>query len=165
MTKYSGPSDIYKELVEDADDNWLYGLVAFAVIEEQKVEWIKHHTVNTGHPPTAAEVQDWYEDLPAGALLRAKGTAEGALKTYSEEVVSQLDETVRQETIEGVIVGEIRQGRKFWPQLGLNIVGGMASSILFGALLFMIAFLVLNDRSPIEFGAKFNSGDGQEVKK
>ena len=35
MAKYSGSEDIYRELVDDSEENWLYGLVAFAIIEEQ----------------------------------------------------------------------------------------------------------------------------------
>ena len=48
MTLFSGPVDIYEELVEKQpdDEEWLLGLVAFAVIEEQKIEWIKHQTEN-----------------------------------------------------------------------------------------------------------------------
>ncbi|MGB3212280.1 MAG: hypothetical protein WBB19_16380 [Desulforhopalus sp.] len=44
MEQYLGPEDIYKKLVEDQPENeeWLLGLVAFAVVEEQKIEWIKH---------------------------------------------------------------------------------------------------------------------------
>lgn len=43
MAKYSGSPDIYRELVEDSKENWLYGLVAFAVVEEQRIEWMKHY--------------------------------------------------------------------------------------------------------------------------
>lgn len=32
MDKFSGPEDTYKELVEDSDENCLYGLVAFAMV-------------------------------------------------------------------------------------------------------------------------------------
>lgn len=48
MPKYSGSADIYRELVEDSKENWLYGLVAFAIVEEQRIEWMKHHEVQNG---------------------------------------------------------------------------------------------------------------------
>ena len=78
MDKYSGPEDIYKEVVEDVpeDEEWLLGLVAFAVVEEQKIEWIKHQTDNNGGSPSNEDIQAWYEQLPSGVLLRAKDTAE-----------------------------------------------------------------------------------------
>jgi len=40
MGEYTSPVDIYKELVEDVPDNeeWLLGLVAFGVVEEQIIE-------------------------------------------------------------------------------------------------------------------------------
>lgn len=34
MKKYRGSEDTYRELVEESDQNWLLGLVAFAVIGE-----------------------------------------------------------------------------------------------------------------------------------
>lgn len=42
MSKYSGPEEIYKKLVEESKEDWLYGLVVFAVIEEQQIEWMRH---------------------------------------------------------------------------------------------------------------------------
>lgn len=38
MTRYSGSQDIYSELVEKSELNWLLGLVAFAIVEEQRIE-------------------------------------------------------------------------------------------------------------------------------
>src|SRR5688572_5598906 len=71
VPKYSGADDIYRELVEESDDNWLLGLVAFAVFEEQRIEWAKHRLETRGHAPTAAEVSAWYESQPPSALTRA----------------------------------------------------------------------------------------------
>ena len=51
MEKFSGPEDLYNELVENSDDHWLLGLVAFAVIEEQKIEWMKHQRANNNATP------------------------------------------------------------------------------------------------------------------
>ena len=51
--KYAGCEDIYDELVGNESTSWLLGLVAFAVVEEQKIEWIKHWTKNNGGPPIA----------------------------------------------------------------------------------------------------------------
>jgi len=30
--KFSGPEEIYKELVEESEESWLHGLMAFAVL-------------------------------------------------------------------------------------------------------------------------------------
>lgn len=73
MPKYNGPEDIYKELVEESDENWLYGLVAFAVIEEQRIEWMKHLQQNAGQAATPEQISEWYQQQPPNCLLRAKG--------------------------------------------------------------------------------------------
>lgn len=147
---YHGAEDIYKELVEESDQSWLLGLVAFAIIEEQRIEWMRHHEKSNGTLPDSTLVQNWYEQQPPGVLLRAKGTAENALQVYSEEVSSVLDAEYRKEIEAGIIVGEIRALNRFWPQFGVNVAGGFASTILFAALLVLMAIFVFNDTSPVQ---------------
>lgn len=149
MTKYAGAQDTYRELVEESNESWLLGLVAFAVIEEQRVEWMRHYEKSNGALPNSDQVQGWYEQQPPGALLRAKGTAENALLAYSEEVSAELDAEYRKEIENSIVVGEIRELKKFWPQFGVNVAGGFASALLFAAILTLIAFLVFNDTSPV----------------
>jgi hypothetical protein len=154
MGKFSGPEDLYNELVENSNDHWLLGLVAFAVIEEQKIEWMKHQRANNDAAPSYEEVQNWYEQQPEGVLLRAKDTAEARLKDYSNDIVELVLEEQRKEIEESIIVNEIRETKKFWPQFGVNLAGGFASALLFAALLVIVAFFVLNDTSPVQIGAE-----------
>ncbi len=157
MTEYSGPEDIYKELVEDSSDNWLYGLVAFAVIEEQKIEWMRHCEKNTGDLPSAAEINDWYKQQSRNVLLRAKGTAENALQVYSSEVVDLALEEKRKEIEEGIIVREIRESRKFLRQFRVNFSGGFASTFVFTTLIIIFAFFALNDTSGTQLAAQLKN--------
>ena len=90
-------------------------------------------------------------------LLRAKGTAENALQNYSSEVIDIALEDKQREIDESIIVGEIRELRKFWPQFGINLAGGFVASILFAALLSIAAFLVLSDASPAQIGKQLRN--------
>lgn len=150
MKKYCGAEDIYRELVEESEQSWLLGLVAFAVVEEQRIEWMRHHEKLHGSLPSPAEVQSWYQQQPASVLLRAKGTAENALQVYSEEVSAVIDGDYRREIEQDIIVGEIRDLKRFWPQFGVNLAGGFVSALLFALFLIIFAFFVLNDTSPVE---------------
>ena len=150
MKKYCGAEDVYRELVDESDQSWLLGLVAFAVVEEQRIEWMRHHEKLNGSLPSSSEVQGWYEQQPASVLLRAKGTAESTLQLYSQEVAAAMDGDYRKEIEQGIILGEIRGMKRFWPQFGVNLAGGFVSAILFAAFLTLIAFFVLNDTSPVE---------------
>jgi hypothetical protein len=146
---YSGAEDIYKELVEESNESWLLGLLAFAVVEEQRIEWMRHHEKHTGSLPDAARITQWYQQQPPSVLLRAKGEAENALQVYVEDVSSVLDAEYKKEVESGIVVGEIRALNQFWPQFGLNVAGGFASTILFAALLVLMAIFVFNDTSPV----------------
>jgi hypothetical protein len=150
MKKFCGAEDIYRDLVEESDQSWILGLVAFAIVEEQRIEWMRHHEKLTGAIPSALEVQRWYEQQPESVLLRAKGTAENALQVYSEEVSAIMEGEYRKEIEDGIVVGEIRSMNRFWPQFGVNLAGGFASALLFAAVLTVFAVLVLNDTSPVE---------------
>ena len=154
MARFNGPEDIYAELVDKRPENeaWLLGLVAFAVVEEQRVEWVKHHAENNGGPPTDGDIKNWYLQLPSGALLRARDTAEARLTDYAKAAIETYMADFQKETEEGIIVGEIREIKKFWPQFGVNLAGGFVSALLFAALLTLVAFFVLNDTSPVEIG-------------
>lgn len=154
MTKYTGAQDVYRDLVDDSKESWLLGLVAFAVFEEQRIEWMRHYEQSHGTLPSAEQVQSWYEQQPPGALLRAKGTAENALLAYSSEVSAELDAEYRKEIENGIVVGEIRELKQFWPQFGVNVAAGMASTLLFSAILTVVAFLVFNDTSPVDMVKK-----------
>ena len=76
--------------------------------------------------------------------------AEGALQAYSEEVNELLIEDQRREIEQGIVVGEIKDLKRFWPQFGVNLAGGLVSALLFAALLLLVTFFVLSDTSPVE---------------
>jgi len=154
MDKLSGPEEVYDELVENSEENWLLGLVAFAVIEEQRIEWMKHQTANNGNCPDPNDIRHWYEQQPKGVLLRAKDTAEARLKDYSSEIVELVLEEHRKEIEESIIVREIQETKKFWPQFGVNLAGGFVSALLFAVLLTIVAFFVIYDTSPAQIGAE-----------
>lgn len=157
MPPYSGSEEIYRELVEESEESWLYGLTAFAIIEEQRIEWMRHFERNHGKLPEPDQVRDWYEQQPPTVLLRAKGMAESALQTYSEEVNELLIEEQRREVEQGIVVGEIKDLKRFWPQFGVNVAGGFASALLFAALLVLLTFSVLSDTSPVEIAKQLRS--------
>lgn len=154
---YQGPHDIYDELVGDKNTSWLLGLVAFAVVEEQKIEWIKHYSSINGCSPSSDLVQNWYVQLPPGALLRAKGTAENALLIYSSEVVEEVLEQTRKEIETSVIANEIRDLKRFWPQFGVNLAGGFISSLLFALVLVALALILFNSPSPTDIAQRIHS--------
>ena len=167
MAEYTGSADIYKELVEDSNENWLYGLVAFAIVEEQRIEWMRHFEQCNGTSPDDNDIRNWYKQQPASVILRAKGTAENALQVYSAEVVDVALDEKRREIEESIVVNEIRESRRFWPQFGVNFIGGFASAVVFGALLILIAFFVFEDVSTTQIGVKLRNnieeiGNGQD---
>ena len=142
--------DVYRQLVEESEEDWIYGLVAFAIIEEQCIEWMQHFKEHHGdQAPSAEDIQNWYEQQPERILFRAKGEAEQALAAYSAEAVDQAIEDKREEIFETTVISEIRLTRRFWPQFGVNLAAGFASAVLFAAVLIVVALFVVADISPV----------------
>nr|VFJ94387.1 MAG: hypothetical protein BECKH772A_GA0070896_1007114 [Candidatus Kentron sp. H]VFJ95268.1 MAG: hypothetical protein BECKH772B_GA0070898_1007414 [Candidatus Kentron sp. H]VFK01671.1 MAG: hypothetical protein BECKH772C_GA0070978_1007014 [Candidatus Kentron sp. H] len=162
-TKFSTSDDIYRELVQESEESWLYGLVAFAIIEERRIDWVRHYEVTNGRSPNSDETRSWYEQQPESELLRAKGEAENALREYSDEVVQSDIEEYGEKIKENIVVSEIRKLGRFWPQFGVNLAGGVTSAVLFAALLLILAFLVLNDISPVQIGVQIGENPKGEI--
>jgi hypothetical protein len=157
MNKYSNSEDIYDDLVENSEEDWLYGLVSFAIIEEQRIEWAKHFTTHNKRPPNQEETQSWYNQQPSSVLLRAKGTAETALQAFTTEALDLIIESQTKEIEQGIIVKEIKSLNRFWPQFGVNVAGGLAAAAIFAALLIILAVFVLNDASPASIGDQLSN--------
>lgn len=162
MAVISGSEHVYRTLVEESDESWLYGLLAFAIIEEKRIEWMLHFQANNGDLPDAETIRNWYEQQPEGELLRAKAEAESALRAYADEVWDEFKEEVQREVTDSTIVSEIRLARRFWPQFGVSVAGGMASAFAFAAILAVLAFIVWQNPSPIDMGRDIMNGNAQE---
>ncbi len=165
MSKYSSSEDIYKKLVDESEEDWLYNLVAFAIIEEKRIEWMRHSKENNGDVPDAETIIHWYEQQPDSVLTTAKGEAEAALKNFSNDVVEEVLSEERAEIKDGIIVKEIQMLRRIWPQVGINMLGGFISALVFSAFLVFITVFVLNDTSPVELGNKIKTQIEERKKK
>ena len=127
-------------------------MVAFAVIEERRIEWMQHFEEQNGKVPTADEIQDWYEQQPDGTLQRATGDAENILQAYAQELEEEIIESERRVIENEVIVSEIRSLRRPWANFGINVAAGLLSALLFAAVLTILAFIVFADSSPVDLG-------------
>lgn len=158
MPHYNGPRQVYDELVEKSDVSWLLGLLACAVVEEQRIEWEKHFAQRERRELSDEEVRGWYRELPAAQLLRARGDAENALRVYAAQVWDEFRERERDSVRDGVIVEEIRLSRRFWPQFGIGIASGIVSSLVFALMLLALLTIVQKDPSPIGIGRSLMRG-------
>lgn len=148
MPQITDSRDVYRQLVEESDEDWLYGLLAFAIIEEQRMEWMRHDEAATGAAPTLQEIENWYKQQPAEALIRAKDSAAAILMTAFSESAGEALEDAKREILEDAIITEVRLNRRFWPQFGVSVTGGIASAFVFAALLAILALVVWTDPSP-----------------
>jgi len=79
MDTLSGSEDAYKALVDSAAEGRLLGLLDHAVLEKERIEWMRHVETRSGCLPTSEQICNWYEQQPVSALNRARSNAEGVL--------------------------------------------------------------------------------------
>lgn len=149
MAQIATSEDAYRHFVEQESNDWLFGLICFAILEEQRIERQRHFTLLEGRNPDADEITRWYEQQPNGVLLRAREIAENVLRHYASDVVRTALADERQAIADGVIVGEIRMTHRFWPQFGIGVAAGLVSALVFAALLTVLAIVVFADASPM----------------
>jgi len=87
MNSLTGSEDAYSTLVERGEEGWIHGLVAFAIFEEQRIEWMRHIQSRSGCLPNTEQIREWYEQQPVSALIRARATAKDMLSEHVQAIL------------------------------------------------------------------------------
>ncbi len=149
MERLTGSEDVYRRLVGSTEEHWLHGLVSFALIEERRIEWMRHRENHDGAPPDAAEIRRWYEQQTENDLTRAETQAEAALTTYADDILKDILKAETQKAIDRSILGEIERAGHWWRQLKINTVAGVAAALIFALVLVGVTTIVFTDPSPV----------------
>lgn len=145
----SSSFDVFDQLVNRGKDyDWILGLVAFAVFEERRIDWMKHFETQNGEPPTDDQVRHWYEQQTDGDLLRAEGEAENALRGFGARVTNVVFEEERISIENDVIVSEVRSLNKPWAAFGIGMAANLLSAFVFAAALVLLVIYAKSDTAP-----------------
>lgn len=92
MNSLTGSEDTYSTLVERGKEGWIHGLVAFAIFEEQRIDWMRHIESRSGCVPDSDQIREWYEQQPISALIRARQTAKVMLSKHVQATLKMPDD-------------------------------------------------------------------------
>jgi len=148
IIKFSGPEDVYCAAVDAAGSVWVKSLLAFALVEQQRLEWAHHRLATTGQRAGPLDLVRWYEEQPPSVITRALDGAQAALDDYSTHSMDVFDDAYRRQVADDVVVGEIRKLSRLAPQVGISVLGGLIGSVTFTAFLIVFSWFVLNEPSP-----------------
>ncbi len=110
---------------DEADSEYLPGLVAYALYKSKKQEWAMELRRRRGRAPTAEEVDNYTTTWTAGQITATRGQAQQALIEYAEQVVAEARPTILQEALRG----------GFWKGVGASVV----AAIIYTAILIVLA--------------------------
>lgn len=160
MKPLSNSRDVYKLILEELDDESVYGLLAFSLIEQQRFEWMERVEETTEAIPTDDEIRNWYSQQPERVIIKAKEDAQNKLANlffefYNIEMQEDLQNYRDSMVIEEVnkINVKIETWGKFWPQflpnVGLSVINFFVFTIL-TIISIIVVHQLNNDLSLIE---------------
>jgi len=138
MKPLSNSNDVYNQLVEISDADWVSGLLAFSIVEEQRIDWMEHQKEATGSLPSDEDIRKWYSQQPEGVLIKAKEEAENALDDLFEEVFNTALQQERDNIRNSHVIAEINRLGSFRTLFWRNIVITVISFFVFTGLSILI---------------------------
>lgn len=122
MEPLSNSNDVYNHLVENSKADWVSNLLAFSIVEEQRIEWMKHQKNSSGSLPTEEEIRKWYTQQPEGVLIKAKAEAANALDNFYREALDTALDRERDEIRNSLVITQINKLGNFWTRFWQNIL-------------------------------------------
>ena len=164
MPQIHDSKDVHRILIEEADHAWLLGLVAFALFEDRRFDWMKHFQEYNQRQPNSDEIKSWYQQQSQRVIEDVIADAETALSNYGDDILQETVDDIKKETERGVIVSEIRNLKNGWADFGLNVAGGVAGAFLFAALLVILVAIIYYDPSPVKMMQDYMNPPNTESK-
>ena len=113
--------DVHKMLVTDAEHSWTLGLMAYAIVEDQKHEWISHITMLNDREPTHTEIEEWFRQRTPESFHRALADAENTLQLVADDALKEIIEIERREVLEQAVIQSIESHSGGWRQFGKGL--------------------------------------------
>ncbi|MDA0231379.1 MAG: hypothetical protein O3B21_14490 [Proteobacteria bacterium] len=82
--------DTHRQLVTEPVYSWTLGLMAYAIVEDQKYEWIAHLKKTEDREPTPAEIENWFRSRTPESFTRAVADAEHALQLVADDALARI---------------------------------------------------------------------------
>lgn len=157
--------DVHRIFIENPENSWTLGLMAFAIFEDRRFDWMQHFEENEKRPPTPQEIEFWYTQQPDRTLIETLSDAENALAIFAEDTVKEIKNEMKRDAEKEALFIAISSLNKPWKEFGISLISGVISSCIFTAILILFAIFVLADPSPLAWvrGALQSSNHQENV--
>ncbi len=150
LDEIKSSQDVHKMLVTGAEHSWTLGLMAYAIVEDQKHEWISHVSTLKHREPTHPEIEEWFLQRTPESFHRAIADAENTLQLVADDALKEIIEIERREVLEQAVIQSIERHSGGWRQFGIGVAAGLVSALLFAVLIIIVAVIVLDNRSLVD---------------
>jgi len=135
--KFTDADEVFDELVNQADTKRLLGLVAYALVEDRRIDSKKHQHQTTGK---IEDSEAWYSRLSEAELQRVKTEARIELQDYFFDGINEWDADREQEIKDSLLyiqIQEIKDSTTFIKSLAASFW----ATVLFSGLVFILILL------------------------
>jgi hypothetical protein len=115
-------SPMFDKLAGNPDS--LDGLVAYALYKKAKREWV------IARRPSRPEIDAHHTTVTDSMPEMYRNEARGRMAAYAQGAIAEVANALRQEGAESEIVETVRKQQSFVRNLGVNLLGSLAFSIL-----------------------------------
>ena len=130
----SNDREVFDKLTGDGATAGAEDFITYALFAHERREWVTHHTVTHGRPPTASEVETWIGNITDYQFdqmrVRAASFFDIAARAYMAEEIEQ----ARQDTLKSAVVREVKAAGNFWRQLFIATVTAIMAPVIIGLI-------------------------------
>jgi hypothetical protein len=129
--------------VDTDGDTDAIALFAFALVEQDRIDWVEHFRTDHDAGPTTEQVVEWYRGKPESYFRDKERTAEVWYASFARWYLRDEISAEQQKAIHAV-VGDLG---KFWPTFWNGNLTGITSNIFFAILVVAFVYIITTDFS------------------
>lgn len=143
--------DVFRYFTEGAEEDDILPYISYAIFSAEKYEWMEKYYYDNGIYPDLETEERWVREQPESYYKNIQYRAQRWLTEFSWYFLEEEIEKERQKAAEDEIAKRIQNIERFWPAFLNNFLAGMAATIAFFLLAFVVALTVFGDLSAIDF--------------
>jgi hypothetical protein len=148
MEVQTSSEDVFRYLkakyaVDDEGDINAIALFAYALVEQDRIDWRDHMVAQYKVPPTDQQTVDWFRAKPRSYFDDRERDASDWYRQFARGLLRDEIEMLKAEAVEQACG---RLGR-FWPNFWVGNLVGLTSNVAFTVLVIIFVIAITNDFS------------------
>lgn len=130
----SNDREVFEKLTGGNETPSVDDFITYAVFAFERREWLSHHIVSHGRPPSEEEVAAWIGNITDYQFEQMRSRAASFFDVAARNYMADDIEAAKQETLRGAVVREVKSAGSFWRQLFIATITALAAPVIIGMI-------------------------------